>query len=148
MQGSPSIGILRIHIRTFGDEEFGDFFVTIDSCIMQRSRSIPSLRIHIRASIQVLFDGFSYSESGSIVDRFFSFQFFTRLAAVFSDDVGDLDQTQIPHSTTSCSMFIVFSPTVIFQAIHCSLRSHLSIANFLVLLSQSRGTLEPYRSPK
>ena len=39
-------------------------------------------------------------------------------------------------------MFIVFSPMVIFQAIHCFPRSHLSIANFLVLLSQSRGTLE------
>ena len=100
-----------------------------------------------------------------VISFLFSFQFFTRLAAVFAEEVGGFDSLmillaassvvfsrfrpdQIPHSTTSCSMFIVFSPMVIFQAIHCSPRSHLSIANFLVLLSQSRGTLEPYRSPK
>ena len=74
-----------IHFRTVGEEEFGDFFVTIDSCIMQRSRSIPSFLIHIRASSQVLFDCFDVPFFGSIKQ---CIQFFTRLAAVFAKEIG------------------------------------------------------------
>jgi hypothetical protein len=58
MQGSPSIYILRVHIRTFVDKEFGDFFVTILSRNMQWSRSILHLRIHIRTIGNKEFDNF------------------------------------------------------------------------------------------
>gem|GEM_PF-3361435 len=74
-----------IHTRTVCDEEFGDFFVTIDSCIMQRSRSIPSLRIHIRASSQVLFDSFDVPVFGGIKQ---CIQFFTCLATVCAQEVS------------------------------------------------------------
>ena len=74
-----------IHICTIGDEKFGDFRVTIDSCIVQRSRPIRSLRIHIRASSQVLFDCFDVPFFGSIKQ---CIQFFTRLAAVLAKEIG------------------------------------------------------------
>jgi len=77
-----------IHTRTIGDEKFGDFLVTIDSCIVQRSRPIRSLRIHIRASSQVLFDCLDVSFFGSIKQYI---QFCTRLAAVFAEEFGDFD---------------------------------------------------------
>ena len=62
MQRSASILILRIHIRTFGDKEFSDFRVTVDSRMIQRSQSNRTLRIDIRTSSQVLFDGFGYHD--------------------------------------------------------------------------------------
>ena len=54
--------ILRIHIRTFGDQQFDDFLVTCTSRLMQRSLSIITLRIHIRTSSQVLFDCFDVTD--------------------------------------------------------------------------------------
>ena len=45
MQRSIPTVILRIHIRTFGDKQFGDF---LGCRIMQRSPSILILRINIR----------------------------------------------------------------------------------------------------
>ena len=60
-QRSPSINILRIHIRTIVNKQFGDFLVTPRSRKMQRSQSLLILRIHIRTSSQVLFDGFDVS---------------------------------------------------------------------------------------
>ena len=54
--------IIRIHIRTCGDEQFGDFLVTLlKPPYTQRSHPEHTLRIHIRASSQVLFDGFDVS---------------------------------------------------------------------------------------
>ena len=51
---------------------------------MQRSR-FHSLRIHIRASSQVLFDRFDVPVFGSIKQYI---QFCTRLAAVFAEEIG------------------------------------------------------------
>ena len=45
-----------------------DFLVTPLSRIMQRSPSSLNLRIHIRTSSQVLFDGFDVFRIGSIVN--------------------------------------------------------------------------------
>ena len=83
MQRSHPILILRIHICTFSDQQFGDFFVTTVSRIMQRSPSTRTLLSHIRlmqrspstpidcihisTSSQVLFDGFDVSGTGSFV---------------------------------------------------------------------------------
>ena len=54
--------IIRIHIRTCGDEQFGDFLVTLlKPPYTQRSHPEHTLRIHIRASSLVLFDGFDVS---------------------------------------------------------------------------------------
>jgi len=60
--------ILRIHIRTFLDKQFGEFLVIVSSRNMQRSPSVLTLRIHIRTSGQVLFNGFDISFSGSFVN--------------------------------------------------------------------------------
>ena len=48
MQRSLSITHLRIHIRTFGNQQFDDFHATGKSRTMQRSRAFFTLRIHIR----------------------------------------------------------------------------------------------------
>ena len=48
-------------MKTVGKKQFGDFLVTAISRPSQRSLSIHILRIHIRASSQVLFDGFDVS---------------------------------------------------------------------------------------
>jgi hypothetical protein len=54
--------IIRIHIHTCGDEQFGDFLVTLlKPPYTQRSHPEHTLRIHIRASSLVLFDGFDVS---------------------------------------------------------------------------------------
>ena len=69
MQRSHSTITLRIDLRTIGEKQFGDFLVTFTSRHKQRSplkRII--LRIHIRASSDVLFDGFDVSFSGSLVN--------------------------------------------------------------------------------
>ena len=68
--------IRRIHIRTVGDEEFGDLIiVTPKSRRMQRSPSMWILRIHICASSDVLFHGFDVSFLDSSRDQFpYSFQ--------------------------------------------------------------------------
>ena len=42
--------ILSIHIRTFADKKFSDFFVIFSSRIMQWSLSKHTLHIHIRPS--------------------------------------------------------------------------------------------------
>ena len=66
MQGSPSIVILGIHSRTLDDKQFRDILMTVPSRKMQRSRSpIIIFNIHIRASIQVLFNCFNVSPHGS-----------------------------------------------------------------------------------
>ena len=67
MQRSLPFKILRIHICTFGDENFNDFRVTFPSLSrkMQRSHSMLFLHIHIRASSQVLFDCFDVSSRRS-----------------------------------------------------------------------------------
>ena len=67
-QRSPSIFILRIHIRTVFDKQFNDFHATGKSRTMQRSLAFFTLRIHIRAFSQVLFDCFDVSPKGSIVN--------------------------------------------------------------------------------
>ena len=62
--------ILRIHIRTFLDKQFGEFLVIVSSRRMQRSRSKhPPLRIHVRTSSQMLFDGFNVSVFRSLNQR-------------------------------------------------------------------------------
>ena len=68
MQRSLPFKILRIHICTFGDENFNDFRVTFPSLSrkMQRSHSMLFLHIHICASSQVLFNGFDISGYRSI----------------------------------------------------------------------------------
>ena len=55
---------------------------------MQRGLSNLILRIHIRTSSQVLFNGFDVSSFSSSVNRFISIQPSTRLAAVFAEKVG------------------------------------------------------------
>ena len=42
--------ILHIHISTFADKKFSDFFVIFSSRIMQWSLSKNTLHIHIRPS--------------------------------------------------------------------------------------------------
>ena len=66
MQRSRSKPSLRIHIRTFFDQQFDDFLVAFENRSMQRSLATPILRIQIRTSIQVLFDGFDVSIPSSI----------------------------------------------------------------------------------
>ena len=61
-QRSPSIFILRIHIRTVCDKQFDDFHATGKSRTMQRGRAFLVLLIHIRTSSDMLFDGFDVSE--------------------------------------------------------------------------------------
>ena len=70
MQRSLPFKILRIHICTFGDENFNDFRVTFPSLSrkMQRSHSMLFLHIHICASSQVLFNGFDVSINDSLVN--------------------------------------------------------------------------------
>ena len=64
-----AIFILRIHIRTVGEKQFNNFLVTVINRTKQRSPSKPTtLRIHIRTSIQVLFDGFGVSLFSSLVN--------------------------------------------------------------------------------
>ena len=60
--------ILRIHIRTFLDKQFGEFLVIVSSRNMQRNPSVLTLRIHIRTSGQVLFDCFDVSFFSSFVN--------------------------------------------------------------------------------
>ena len=68
MQRSPSTLNLRIHVRTFGDQQFDDFLVTPISRTMQRSTTQISINIHIRTSSQVLFDCFDVSFVSSLVN--------------------------------------------------------------------------------
>ena len=63
-----SILILRIHIRTIGDEEFDDFLVANMCRKMQRSPSSFSLRIDTHTISQMLFDGFDFTLSGCCVN--------------------------------------------------------------------------------
>ena len=56
-----AILILRIHLRTIGDKQFGDFPATILSRKMQSSPSILSPCIHLGSIIQVLFNSFNVS---------------------------------------------------------------------------------------
>ena len=60
--------ILRIHIRTIGDEEFDDFLVANMCRKMQRSPSSFSLRIDTHTISQMLFDGFDFTLSGCCVN--------------------------------------------------------------------------------
>ena len=60
MQRTESSNILGVNICTFGDEQFDNFTITFISDPMQRSHTFV-LRIHIRSSSQVLFDGFDIS---------------------------------------------------------------------------------------
>ena len=68
--------ILRIHIRTFLDKQFGDFLThstaTKFSRNMQRSpaKRIIRLRIHIRTSSDVLFNCFDVPINDSLVKQF------------------------------------------------------------------------------
>ena len=48
MQRSHATLILRIHIRTSGNKQFGDFLVTGKSRTMQRSETFLIFRIQIR----------------------------------------------------------------------------------------------------
>ncbi len=70
-QRSLSNTILRIHIRTFGNQQFDDFLVSIISRPMQRSTSIPpiSLCIHIHAFIQFRLYASKIASRDSIVNR-------------------------------------------------------------------------------
>ena len=61
LQRSLSFKILRIHICTFGDENFNDFRVTFPSRSSEIQRSLFMLILHICASSQVLFDYFDVS---------------------------------------------------------------------------------------
>ena len=61
IQRCAAIFHLNIHIFTFGDQQFDDFFVTSFSRIMQRSEPSIIFHIHIRTSSQVLLDGFDIS---------------------------------------------------------------------------------------
>ena len=54
-----------IHICTFGNKQFGDFLVIVQSRKMQRSPFTPTLRIHIHSSSQVLLDCFNISRHSS-----------------------------------------------------------------------------------
>jgi len=77
MQRSLSLhSLFRIHIRTIGDKQFGDFLVIFQSRKMQRSLSKHTSRIHIRTSSQVLFYCFNIA-------------FFARLTECSLEDVFD-----------------------------------------------------------
>ena len=57
--------ILNTHSRTLDNKQFCDILMTVPSRKMQRSRSpIIIFNIHIRASSQVLCDGFYVSVHG------------------------------------------------------------------------------------
>ena len=57
---------------------------------MQRSSSIPTLRIHIRTFVDKLFGNFLVTVSSRLMQRSHSRpQFYTRHAAVFADEVDD-----------------------------------------------------------
>jgi hypothetical protein len=57
------------HIRTFGDQHFDDLLVPPTSRTTQRSPTMLILRIHIRTSSQVLFNGFKVSAINSLNQR-------------------------------------------------------------------------------
>mgnify|MGYP006953784653 CR=1 FL=1 len=67
-QRSLSFKILRIHIGTFGDENFNDFRVTFPSLSRETQRSHFMLILHICAGSQVLFDYFDVSSFGGIMN--------------------------------------------------------------------------------
>ena len=69
MQRSASILILRIHTRTFGDKEFSDFRVTVDSRMIQRSQFNAILRIHIRTFSKKQFDNFLLTPNNCNMQR-------------------------------------------------------------------------------
>ncbi len=66
--GNSILCLLCIRIRTFGNKQIGDILVSPSNCLMQRRPSILIHRIHIRASSDVLFNGFDISAKGSIVN--------------------------------------------------------------------------------
>ena len=69
MQRSPSNLLLRVYIRPFVEKQLDDFLETVIGRTMQRSQSsIWTLRIHIRASSQMLFDGFDVPCLESLVN--------------------------------------------------------------------------------
>ena len=57
MQWGETGLILNIHIRTFVYKQFSNFIVACNSCGIQGSPATLILRIHIRASCQVLLNG-------------------------------------------------------------------------------------------
>ena len=66
MQRGHTIISLLIQISTFGNKQFDNFLVTFTNRIMQRSHSIFTFRTQIRASSQLLFDGFDVCSFGSL----------------------------------------------------------------------------------
>ena len=69
MQGSETSVILHGHIRTFVDKHFDNFFVTSNNRGIQSSPATLILRIHIRASSQMLHDGLDVPFFYSVLNR-------------------------------------------------------------------------------
>ena len=67
-QRSLSFKILRIHIGTFGDENFNDFRVISPSRSCEIQKGFFMLSLHICAGSQVLFDYFDVSSFGGIMN--------------------------------------------------------------------------------
>ena len=68
MQRGETSLILHTHIRSFFDKQLSNFIMTYNSRGIQSSPATLILRIHIRASCQVLLDGLDVSTRRSIVN--------------------------------------------------------------------------------
>ena len=68
LQRSPSFKILRIHICTFGAENFNGFRVISPSRSREIQRGFFMLILHICAGSQVLSDYFDASSFGAIIN--------------------------------------------------------------------------------
>ena len=69
MQRGETSLILHTHIRSFVDKQFSNFIMTYNNRGIQSSPATLILRIHIRASSQMLHDGLDVPFFYSVLNR-------------------------------------------------------------------------------